>query len=88
MYRVNAMKAPDGRWREYPDGNEVLFHHYPEFDKVRGDVGDTIVWDSHTDRLIIQHDERDYHALCYREKERKNIVLEKTVTNPPKNVSI
>ena len=70
-FRVNAIKAHDGRWRQYPHGTEVSFHHYPEFDYRRGDVGDTIVWDSHRDRLIIQDDEKDYHALCYRERESK-----------------
>ncbi len=72
-FRVNAIKARDGRWRQYPCGTEVVFHHYPEFDQERGDIGDTIVWDSHTDRLIIQDDEEDYHALCYRERESMQI---------------
>ena len=53
----------------------MLFHHYPEFDQERGDVGDTIVWDSHSDRLIIQDDEEDYHALCYREVESNHVAL-------------
>jgi hypothetical protein len=72
MYHVNAVKAVDGRWRQHPNGQEVLFHHYLEFDKESGQTGDTLVWDSHIDRLIIQHNnKRKYHALCYREKDRK-----------------
>ncbi len=67
MYRVNAIKSPDGVWREFPCGREALFHHYPEFDSNRGNVGDTLVWDSYQDRLIIQEEFRHYRALCYRE---------------------
>lgn len=66
VFRVNAMKDVDGIWREYPSGNEVLFHHFPEFDPTHGKTGDSLIWDSHSDRLMIEWDESDFYALCYR----------------------
>ena len=41
-YRVNAIKAQDGVWREYPTGKEVDFHHFPHFDPQDGKPGDTL----------------------------------------------
>ncbi len=47
----------------------MLFHHYPEFNPAHGDIGDTLIWDSHTDRLMIVDNERDFHGLCFKDVE-------------------
>ena len=43
-FRVNAMKYPDGVWREHLTGKEVTFTHFPSFDQSSGGIGDTLVW--------------------------------------------
>jgi hypothetical protein len=68
-FRVNAIKDHHGVWREYPSGSPILFHHYPDFKPNHGRSGDTLIWDAHQNRLYIDNDRKEYHALCYREYE-------------------
>jgi hypothetical protein len=56
----------NGVWREYPSGSPVPFHHFPDFRAEHGDAGDTLIWDAHLNRLFIDNDHKEYHALCYR----------------------
>jgi len=65
-FRVNAIKDNRGVWREYPTGNRVLFHHFPEFKTHHGGFGDTLVWDAFLNRLFIQSEYEKIEGLCYR----------------------
>ena len=67
FFRVNAIKDNQGVWREYPSGNRVLFHHFPEFDQKHGGHGDTLVWDAFLNRLFIQDEHDHFNALCFRD---------------------
>jgi len=67
FFRVNAIKDNQGVWREYPSGNRVLFHHFPDFDQKHGGHGDTLVWDAFLNRLFIQDEHDHYNALCFRD---------------------
>lgn len=64
MFRVNARKGQDGVWREFLSGVEVQFHHYPGFEPRSGKAGDTIVWDSKTNRLYVANPKEKFHVLC------------------------
>lgn len=77
FFRVNAIKDNQGVWREYPSGNRVLFHHFPDFDQKHGGHGDTLVWDAFLNRLFIQDEHDHYNALCFRDYQNcklKNLI--------------
>jgi len=64
MFRVNGRKDDQGVWREYITGNPVPFHHYPGFNDKSGRIGDTLIWDSKTNRLYTTDSREKFHALC------------------------
>ena len=64
MFRVNARKDDEGIWREYLSGKSVPFHHYPGFNQKSGNIGDTLIWDSKTNRLFTTNSREKVHALC------------------------
>jgi len=64
MFRVNGRKDNQGVWREYITGNPVPFHHYPGFNQESGHVGETLIWDSKTNRLYTTNVQEKFHALC------------------------
>lgn len=65
-FRVNAIKAHDGVWREYPTGRKVLLHHFPYFHPEEGHEGDTLVWDPEHNDLKVVDPHKEYDVLCYR----------------------
>jgi hypothetical protein len=81
MYRVNARKDNDGVWREFITGLEVHFHHYPGFRQEAGRPGDTLIWDSRKNHLLIADIHKKYGALCYRRKP-KGILIDKVLPPP------
>lgn len=66
-FRVNAIKAKDGVWREYPSGRPVDFHHFPRFDPQSGEPGDTLTWYP-SDHLRIADKNAKYTPLFYQPK--------------------
>ena len=68
-FRVNAFKAPDGVWREYPSGNPVPFHHFAWFDQSQGQPGDTLAWRPHSDHLFVVSRYQKFKTLCHRPKD-------------------
>jgi len=67
-FRVNGMKDRDNVWREHPSGLEINFHHFPDFNPLWGDHGDTLIWDPVKDELRIAKRGKTLKALCYRRK--------------------
>jgi hypothetical protein len=67
-YHVNAVKAKDGLWREYPGGRIVNFHHFPHFDALEGREGDTLHWHPEHNQLRISDKHDKFHVICYRPK--------------------
>lgn len=64
------MKDEYGVWREYPSGDRISFSHFPEFNELKGDEGDTLIWDALQNRLYIDDEHDEYHAICYRQYQR------------------
>jgi len=66
LFRVNARKLRSGTdtWHEYLAGKEVQFHHYPGFNPRSGRAGDTLIWDSKTDRLYTAGPQETFNVLC------------------------
>ena len=75
MFRVNGRKDDLGVWREYITGNPVPFHHYPGFNDKSGRIGDTLIWDSKTNRLYTTDSREKFHALCTTRPKSKFILL-------------
>jgi hypothetical protein len=67
-YHVNAVKARDGLWRQYPDGRIINFHHFPHFDALDGHEGDTLNWDPEDNKLRVSDKDDKFPVICYRPK--------------------
>ena len=68
IFRLNAIKDENGIWREFPTGNKVDFHHFPDFDPSYGKPGDTLTWHP-PHHLRVSDSKKHYPPLYYYPKD-------------------